>query len=104
MCLALMYGVPNHEDRLAFHYEQQKSENYCKSLTNPQLIGKSRKISNPSYQRSENIVKRRNPLKRHDFPLFPPFESVAIFDTPLFDFTTFHDVTSETSVISVPHC
>jgi hypothetical protein len=30
------------------HYQQQKSENFCQSLTNPQFVGKGRKILIPS--------------------------------------------------------
>jgi hypothetical protein len=30
------------------HYEQQKSESFCHSLTNPQLVGKGRKILIPA--------------------------------------------------------
>jgi hypothetical protein len=72
-----------------YHYEQQKSEHFFKfvSLTNPQLVGKGRKILIPSKQRSENMVK--DPLKHGEFRLFPPLENVAIFNTLCFILRTF---------------
>jgi hypothetical protein len=38
MCFINLYQLQN---ILCKHYEQQMSENYCQSLTNPQLVGKS---------------------------------------------------------------
>jgi hypothetical protein len=68
--------------------------------TNPQLVGKGCKIYNPLLVKIGKQRETTESLKRHEFRLFPPLERVAIFGTPLFYFTTFH----ETSFISVPHC
>jgi hypothetical protein len=46
------------------------------SLTNLQLAGKGRKNSNPSKQRSENIVKGWNPRKRDFFRRWKKSESL----------------------------
>jgi hypothetical protein len=83
-----------------YHYVQQRSENFSWCLTNPQLVGKGRKIIIPNWQRSENNVNGRNPLKRDESRHFPPVEGVGILNTRLFYFTIFH----ETSIIQVPHC
>jgi hypothetical protein len=44
-------------------YEQQKSDNFCWSLTNPQLVGKGRKISNPKL---EKVGKHRERMESPD--------------------------------------